>query len=82
MIGFALLFHLTEQKGSRLCQTSRQCSRREPASGAYACSALPPLDFRWSQAFSLFPPAVTTVSGSASLILIALVFSGGKCHAF
>lgn len=65
LIGLALLFHLTEQKGSRLCQTSRQCGESQPASGAYARSALPASDLSPSQALSLFPAAVATVSGRA-----------------
>lgn len=39
LIGLAPLFHLTEQKGSRLCQTASQRGKRELASGAYVGSA-------------------------------------------
>lgn len=37
--GLAPLFHLTEQKGSRLCQTASQFGKRESASRAYVGSA-------------------------------------------
>lgn len=39
LIGLAPLFHLTEQKGSRLCQTASQRGKRESASRAYVGSA-------------------------------------------
>lgn len=38
LIGLAPLFHLTEQKGSRLCQTASRSGKRESASRAYVCS--------------------------------------------
>lgn len=60
LIGLAPLFHLTEQKGSRLCQTASQCGKRESASGAYVGSASIGL-YRYRQALCLFPPATTTV---------------------
>lgn len=39
MIRLAPLFHLTEHKGSRLCQTASQHGKRESASGAYVRSS-------------------------------------------
>lgn len=50
----APLFHLTEQKGSRLCQTASQRGKRESASGAYVGSASTGR-YRRGQALSSFP---------------------------